>query len=188
MPWKSGGDQSSNMSNRGQRLSNNDGDTDKNHNDVSAKFGNLTIQTSENSFSSKIASPPNRQQRSELLQAASPKSSSQQRSPSSFQQKLPTSFQQKSPTSFQQKSPTKLNPSNLEQFSRSPKKPQMPDYSGMPPLEPAFVDEMPPLEPIETETELIEVFVANFPYHETTVSLAFYFLYYIYWSFTYPLI
>ncbi|XP_063433919.1 uncharacterized protein LOC134715580 isoform X2 [Mytilus trossulus] len=175
MPWKSGGDQSSNQSNRGQRLSNNQDDvswdTDKNHNDVSAKLGNLTIQTSENTDSSRVVSPPNRQQRSGLLQATSPKSSSQQRSPSSFQKKLPTSFQQKSPTSFQQNSPTKLNPSNFEQFSRSPKKAQMPDYSGMPALEPAFVDEMPSLEPIDTEIEPVEVFVANFPYHETTDDL-----------------
>ncbi|CAC5366100.1 unnamed protein product [Mytilus coruscus] len=165
MPWKSGGDQSSNQSNRNQRLSNNDDeswDTDKNHNGVSAKFGSLTIQTSENAGSTRIVSPPNRQQRSGLLQEASPKSSSQQ----------------KSPSSFQQKSPTKLNPSNLEQFSRSPKKPQMPDYSGMPhlepampPLEPAIMDEMPPLEPIDGEIEPIEVFVANFPYHETPYDL-----------------
>lgn len=159
--WKSGGKKDS-IQNGGMKSLNNDDSWDiENRNDpnisnpdINKRFGSLSIQTEECVKNQSAISP------------------------SAYQHTASKSPQKTSPkASMQQTAQT-----SAKNMKKSPKK--QADFSDMPPLEPAVVDEMPPLErSVVEEMPLLEqsiheysdgltrVWVGNFPYYETEVTI-----------------
>jgi len=159
--WKSGGKKDS-IQNGGMKSLNNDDswdienriDPNISNPDINKRFGSLSIQT-EDCVKNQSAI-----------------------SPSAYQHTASKSPQKTSPkASMQQTAQT-----SAKNMKKSPKK--QADFSDMPPLEPAVVDELPPLErsmveemPLleqsvhEYSDGLTRVWVGNFPYYETEVTI-----------------
>lgn len=158
--WKYGGKKDS-IQNGGMKSLNNDdswnienrNDPNISNPDMNKKFGSLSIQTKDCVNQSAISPPAYQHTANKSPQKTSPKVSMQQTA---------------------QTSAINMKKSPMKQA----------DYSDMPPLEPAVVDEMPSLEPsIVEEMPLLEqsvheysdgltrVWVGNFPYYETEVTM-----------------